>query len=328
MKNLIINTIIFFLANSLAAQTCCSGGVPVSSNLGLPASDGKTIQFNLSYDLNVLRTLKSGKEILDDHSRDRKTHAVLLELGYSFTDRFSVDGFFSFVRQERTVNQFGNTDFTFTQGVGDAIVLFKYKLLALKNNQTTWLGGLGIKAPLGASDLRNRETGIWLNADLQPGSGAWDAILWSQFTQVTSFRPSMSFVSTLTYGIKGKNPAYFGTQVYQFGNELQISMGLSDRLLIGKSIVDPALLFRYRTVQADRNNNNDLPSTGGQWVFINPSITYWINSDMSFNINGELPLYSKLEGTQVTPTFRWNIGFFYRISLRKANSNNQTFKMK
>jgi len=35
------------------SQTCCSGGVPLSSNLGLPASDKGVLQLSLSYDLNV-----------------------------------------------------------------------------------------------------------------------------------------------------------------------------------------------------------------------------------------------------------------------------------
>lgn len=95
---------------TLPAQTCCSGGVPLSSNLGLPPSDGNTIQFNLSYDLNTLSTLKAGAEELDDDSRRRQTHSVLFQMGYSLSDRFAVDVFFSWVLQTRQINQFGNTN--------------------------------------------------------------------------------------------------------------------------------------------------------------------------------------------------------------------------
>ena len=99
MKRLIL-PIFLFLFNVLAiGQTCCSGGVPLSSNLGLPTGEAKTFQIAMTYDLNVLETLKTGKQRLEDDSRSRRTHSGILELGYSFTDRFSMDGFFSFVRQ-------------------------------------------------------------------------------------------------------------------------------------------------------------------------------------------------------------------------------------
>ncbi|MEL6925280.1 MAG: hypothetical protein AAFO94_14635, partial [Bacteroidota bacterium] len=244
--------IFFIVANNMFAQTCCSGGVPVSSNLGLPASDAGALQFSLSYDLNVLKTLKAGTEVLDDQSRNRTTHSVLLELGYAFNQRFSIDGFFSFVRQERTIRQFGNRNFTASQGPGDAVLLFKYRILDLNDHATQLTGALGIKAPLGPADLRDSETGIILNADLQPGSGAWDGLLWAQLNHIMSFRPSMSMVVTSTYATKGKNNSYFGSQVYQFGNEWQLSFGVSDRITSGALLFDPALLFRYRTVAPDR----------------------------------------------------------------------------
>ena len=298
------------------AQTCCSGGVPVSSNLGLPAGEAHLLQLNLSYDLNVLRTLKSGSQILDDRSRDRRTHSILFEMGYSFSDQFSIDGFFSFVRQERTVRQFGNENFTYSQGIGDAVVLFKHRIFSFDESQTNLYGAIGVKAPLGASDLTDNESGILLNADLQPGSGAWDGLLWTQYNTTFTWRPSLSFVATSTYSFKGKNNSYLGSQIYQFGNEFQLSAGISDRIFIANQLIDPALLMRFRTVEADQNNGADLPSTGGEWLFINPSLSIWLTPDLSINVNGEMPIYSRLEGTQATPTYRINTGIFYKIGMR------------
>jgi len=309
--------VFIFFSNNILAQTCCSGGVPLSSNLGLPAAESQSLQFSLTYDVNVLKTLKSGSDVLNDQSRNRTTHSGLLELGYSFSKRISVDGFFSFVRQERTISQFGNKNFTYSQGIGDAVVLFKYQLFSTEDNTTQLYGAAGVKAPLGASDLRDPISDITLNADLQPGSGAWDGILWAQLTHVTSFRPSMSLLATATYALKGKNNSYFGSQIYQFGKELQLSAGISDRLILGTALIDPALLFRYRNVQADQNDGADLPSTGGNWLFFNPSISFWLSPNTSLNINGEVPLLANLEGTQVTPTYRFNIGFFQKLLLSK-----------
>ena len=94
---------LFLLSFSVGAQTCCSGGVPISSNLGLPPSEKQTFQVSLTYDLNVLRTLQSGWQVLEQvtQSSERVTHSAMLQLGYNFTERLSADAFFSYVYQER-----------------------------------------------------------------------------------------------------------------------------------------------------------------------------------------------------------------------------------
>lgn len=321
-----------------SAQTCCSGGVPLSSNLGLPDAVAGNLQFTISYDLNALNTLKNGTTVLRDNSgtdRERLTHSLLFELGYSFSNRFSLDLFFSWVRQERTNFTNGTqSDFRFTAGVGDPVMLFKYKILSLNENQSTLTGGLGIKPPLGASNKTFE--GFRLNADLQPGSGAWDGILWAQFTQVMNFRPSMSLIGTSSYRIRGTNNSFQETinpvtgirnaQPYQFGNDFQLILGISDRLIFGKTLIDPALLFRYRYAGIDQikpdlvSEFNDIPNTGGQWIFINPSLSYWIGTNASVNINAELPLYANITGTQVSPSIRLNLGFYYKLEGKKSNS--------
>lgn len=312
MRPLLVFLSILYLTE-LGAQTCCSGGVPLSNNLGLPASDAKTLQFALTYDLNVLRTLKTGRQTLADNARNRKTHSGIFEVGYSFSDKFSADGFFSFVRQERTINQFGNTNFSATNGVGDAVLLLKYKVWASTGTTTVLQIGAGPKIPIGGTNRRNIQ-GLALNADMQPGSGAWDGILFAQFSHVLGFRPSMSLVATSTYGIKGKNDNYFDVQTYQFGKEFQFNIGLSDRFLVSKSIIDLSILFQYRNQKPDQIDGVDLPSTGGNWVFVNPNLAYWISPDFSLNIGVSLPLLANLSGTQVTPTYRFTTGIFYRIS--------------
>jgi hypothetical protein len=281
----------------------------------MPASDKGTLQFAMSYDLNVLETLKTGRQTLEDDARSRRTHSALFEMGYSFSDKWSIDAFFSFVRQEREIRQFGNRNFSATNGIGDAVLLLKYKIGWNTSNSSLLQIGIGPKIPLGASDKTN-SIGLTLNADLQPGSGAWDGILLVQYSQIMSFRPSMSWLSTLTYSKKGKNKDYFGVQVYQFGNEFQFQMGLSDRILLGKAIIDPAISFQYRNQRADKIDGEILPSTGGNWLFLNPTLAYWINTNISFNIGITLPLYANITGTQVTPTYRFNTGVFYKLGTK------------
>ena len=121
----------------------------------------------------------------------------------------------------------------------------------------------------------------------------------------------MSLIATTTYGLKGKNSNYFDVQTYQFGNEFQFALGLSDRLLLGKSIIDPSLTIQYRNQLPDEIDGETLPSTGGNWVFFNPSLALWASPDFSLNLGVSIPVFSDITGTQVTPSYRFTTGVFY-----------------
>ncbi len=305
------------------AQTCCSGGVPVTGNIGLPPGQTKSLQISLSHDLNVLKTLKYGTETLGDKSRTRTTNSFILELGYAFSNRFSVDAFFSYVKQVRKIDRFGRVNRSVISGIGDAVLLLKYRVTPISNTKRTLIIGAGPKIPLGASDLKSN--GFEEGADLQPGSGAWELILWSSYSQKIPLRPSMNLFSTVAFSTKGKNKNYLGSETFQFSKEVQIVVGISDRILVKSQIIDPSLGFRFRKVGHDQLNTNDLPNTGGQWVFIIPSLAFSIHPNLIFNISSELPLHSKLEGTQLTPTYKINTGLLFIINTKKKENE---FKLK
>jgi hypothetical protein len=294
------------------SQTCCSGGVPLSANIGLPASEKGSWQFSLSYDYNQLKTLKSGNTELDDKRRERLTQSILFETGYTFSKRISLDLFLSYVRQERHIFTSLGTNSTITNGVGDGVLLIKYNFFT-EAPKTTALVGIGPKIPIGATD-KTSENGIALPADLQPGSGAWDAVFWGTFSQSLGFRPSMSISVTSTYRATGVNPDYLGSIAYEFGNDLQIITGISDRFIIGSSIWDPSISFRYRKAERDKNNGVEIDATGGKWVFLVPGLKYSISPNLAVNASVEIPLYSFVNNTQLTPTSRITLGVYFKIT--------------
>ena len=280
----------------------------MSGNIGLPSSERGTWQFTVNYDWNSLETLKAGSERLDDDTRRRETHSVLLESGYSITDRLSVDAFFSFVRQERTISQQGLAeDFTSTQGVGDAVILLKYK------TKPGLVVGGGLKLPLGSAN-RTRDGGLPLNADLQPGSGALDYILYANFQREFTARPTLVFSSTAIHRFTGTNNEYLGSSSYSFGNETQAIVGLADRLLIGRTFLDPSVRLRFRKAGRDRFDGADFPASGGNFLFINPGLSLAMSSSISFQTNIELPIYAEVYDTQLSPTIRINTGFHFSFT--------------
>lgn len=301
----------------LSAQTCCSGGVPLSNNLGLPNEGKGVFIVGVNYDYNNLNTLNAGTEKLDDDSRQRITNSVLINLGYSLTDRLSVEALFSWVNQTRTITQFGNENFTETSGIGDGIFLIKYAIPDLLGSFSVINYGLGAKAPLGKSDFTT-ENGIQLTADLQPGSGAWDGLGWISVSKGLNFRPSGTISGSLTYRMPGKNTSYLNnTATYQFGNELQANLGYTDQVIIFNSLVNPGLVFKYRNVLADKFNDQEIPNTGGEWIFVRPEVTVLLGQQLNLNTRVELPVYSFVEGTQLTPTIRITVGISYQFNNRE-----------
>ncbi|WP_345005063.1 hypothetical protein [Snuella lapsa] len=87
------------------AQTCCSGGIPLSNNIGLPILEKGSLQIGIHYDYNNLNTLNNGNEKLDDNARLRVTHSILINTNYALTNNFSIEGLFSWVNQRLTTGR-------------------------------------------------------------------------------------------------------------------------------------------------------------------------------------------------------------------------------
>lgn len=299
------------------AQTCCSGGVPLSNNLGLPNEGKGSLSFGLNYDYNNLNTLNAGTTELDDSSRQRITNSVLFNMGYAFTDKFAVETLLTWVNQSRVITQFGNENVTETSGIGDAVILFKYSIPDVLGNNTILNFGAGTKIPLGDSDILS-ERGIQLTADLQPGSGAWDGLGWASVSKGLNFRPSAALSGSFTYRLTGVNNSYLNnTATYEFGNEIQTNLGYTDQFLLFNTIFNPGLVFKYRRAFEDKIDDQEIPNTGGDWVFIRPEIGVQLTPNIAINSRFELPLYSDVVGTQLTPTFRFSTGISYTLKTKK-----------
>lgn len=308
----LIVIIVLCSINLNQGQTCCSGGIPLSNNIGLEFSEDNKLILGISYDFNNLNTLKNDTETLDDDSRLRTTHSVLLNAGYAITNKLSIEGLFSWVNQRRIINQFDSENIDQTFGIGDAIALVRYSILKTATSNWNVNLGLGVKIPLGSS-TETSEQGITLNADLQPGSNAWDIIYLVGASKTFGFRPSIAFSSRIVYRQTGENREYFGDSTYEFGNEIQAYLSVSDQFLIKNALINPGITFKYRNAGNDQIQSIDLPNTGGDWVFITPNFSINIYQNITFNAAVELPLYSRPDGVQLTPTYRLTAGFLFKL---------------
>jgi len=327
MQNVYIRRLFIFffasilLVNSLFGQACCTGGVPISSNLGLGAGSAGTFQFQFTFDNNTLKDLLAFDQRLDDDRRTRNTRSLLLETSYDIIEGLSVSSLFSLVRQERIIQTLSNSeDVTINNGLGDGIILVRYNFLAGdKHPNYDLLLGLGPKFPFGKADFTD-ENGIVLPADLQPGSGAWDAIFWTNFTRRSFLKESLSFNLSATYRATGTNSNYNGSFDYKFGNEFQVQMGVQDQMLIGRLAVDPMLGFQYRTVGKDKIEGSIFENTGGHWVYLRPGLNVNMGQYSALRFTGSLPIYRYLDGTQLSTSYRFAITFYRLIDLSRPSN--------
>jgi len=301
------------------AQTCCSGGVPLSGNIGFESGTSGSLQMELSYDLNYLANLKNGSEVYLEGNRRRITQSLLLKSGYQITPWLAVDALFTYVFQERKIVLPEQVDQVQTHGLGDALLMARFVLSNISLSGTELQVGLGPKFPLGKSDLKD-ERGITLNADLQPGSGSWDAITWIFMARQLNFRPATVVSARVVGRINGTNREYLGTQRYQFGNSLQFYLGVGDQQLWGRQVFTPSLSLRYRYSSMDQINERDLDNTGGQWLYVLPALSWHLNTRAIFHLIPELPVFSRVGGTQLSPTFRMQAGFYLLIGQNKRKN--------
>ncbi len=285
----------------------------MSNNIGLPNATVGTFQLNLNYDWNNLQRLKSGSQTLSDDTRQRETHTLLLESGYAFSDQFSVDLLVPFIQQERTISTLNVLDEEATRGIGDIVILPKY---TFKDALTI---GLGVKLPTGRSNFLN-DRQIALPADLQPGSGALDGILFVAYERYSTKRPSLGFFANTIFRNTGTNDSYFANTSYQFGNELQTAVGVSDRFLVFGRPMDTSLRMQYRKRGRDFFEGNEFPGSGGDFIFINPGIAVPFSQKLSWQVNATVPVYAQVQDTQLSPSFQLNAGFSFKTNFKSKNS--------
>ncbi|TVQ09100.1 MAG: hypothetical protein EA361_15825 [Bacteroidetes bacterium] len=312
-KALFVSLIMMLSPVYVFPQACCSGGVPLGGSLGLGTAENKSLQFLLTYDYNLLNDLMDGSKLLKDGTRSRTTHSAMVEVNYGLSPRFSLTAVIPFIRQERNISTFGGgQDFTATQGLGDAVFLVKYKILnPEKRPKSEWVMGAGPKFSTGRTDHTNN-AGLALAADMQPGSGSLDGIFWSYFQRRQIISPNFSLMAVTTYRYSGNNNNYNNTQVYRFGNELQLNVGGNYNLFISRP-VDVFTYLRYRRQAADLIDGNAFPGSGGQWIDMIPGVNVNFNPNLSVRLSGQLPVYRIVEGTQLTTSYRLTAAILYNI---------------
>ena len=314
MKIFLLIPLLIFTSTNIKGQACCSAGSPLLGSLEVSNVYGGELQVGLTYELNVLKDVYSGSIRLDDDFRKRTVNSFILEANYGISERFSVSSLFTFINQSRNISTYGNLSSNLnTSGLGDAVLLLKYNIVPLDfANQFELSIGGGLKLPIGNSTLLSE--GILIPADMQPGSGSWDGILWGYVSKgFVPIIPLNVFIN-ISYRANGTNNR-FGAgfqQGYSFGNELFINIGAGYRT---DAFLDFSFMFRYRNTTKDNFDGAEVPNTSGNWLYLVPGVNGKLSDNFTARLSGQIPVYRNLSGTQLTTTYTAALGLFYNINL-------------
>jgi hypothetical protein len=127
--------------------------------------------------------------------------------------------------QEPEIEDHGNPT-----GIGDLSLLAQYRFLNNRASRTEAAVLLGVKAPTGETDERHGEE--LLDAEFQPGSGAWDALFGLALTRRVG---PWSFDANVLYALVTE-----GTQRTDLGDLFLYNAAISYRLT---SLAGPAPMF-------------------------------------------------------------------------------------
>ncbi len=295
------------------AQTCSCAGAPLLGAQSSAPVFGGDLLIGISHEYHDISKLYVNGDIVENESTFRTTQSTLMEVHYGLSAKLSLSGTFTYVKKYRQTGlHIQNPQSLTVSGVGDGLLMLKYKFFDRRKPPSlqATTGG-GVKVPLGSFDMRN--DGFLLNADMQPGTGAWDGIVWSELTSSFDSSFPLNLFLITSYRFTGSSERFGTNDIYQFGNELITTTGGSTSL--GEKIGYTAVL-QYRSASSDQRNETKQPNTGGFWVSHISKLSYSINDRFSAHIDGRIPLMQELNGLQPTTSYAITVSFFVNLSKR------------
>lgn len=303
---------------SLSAQTCSCAGAPLVTAQSIGSTEPGNLVLGLTTNYNNINKFYSGTTALNDRTSNRNTFTTLIEANYGISERFSVSGTFTYVRKERVTGlQTGTSQQQLlASGIGDALLTLKYDVI----EQSLWNPyhftiGSGAKIPLATNSLTSN--GLALNADMQPGTGSWDGVGWAFFSY--SMRSTnMTLFTANSFRLTTSAERFNENDNYEFGNEVNSMLGLTGPLFNRFSF---NLRLKYRYANSDTRNGVDMPSTGGEWLNIEPGIGTQLTDRFSLQVAGEIPIYRNVNGIQPSTTYILSASLFFSLNKNEGGFN-------
>ena len=279
----------------------------------LEYNDSQSGRFSLgvSYEHEQLDRAKYEDRFIPNYNKERTNNSSLTIItSYGVTDHFSITAFFPFryilnqkvLFRGQNPNMYnGGKYFRESYGLGD--VLLQARIQRNVFNETPLVLGIGIKLSNGKINMTD-EFGDRISDNLQVGTGTVDPIL-----SIYSSKGIKNLV--LSGGVFTRISNGENIYGYQYGNEIQTLINLDyieNPLLYGglqfSHLLATRDYYEYGKISRDR---------GGENYFMTGKIGTKATDNLDFELTLQLPLYQKLNESQLVSPFIIQFGSLFRF---------------
>ena len=194
------------------------------------------------------------------------------------------------------------------EGLGDLTLAAKWRVHRMSgegwSTNVSVLGG--VDAPTGSDD--ERDHGVLLPADLQPGVGGWAPFLGGGVTHEPERWRFNAFV-LYKYNSEGGHDIKRGDQAF-----LELAAG--NRFWLEPypgPFMRADLLLRFRHEAPDHRSGSPVPDTGESRLTLGLAWAFRPRPTLDLQVSVEVPLWQDLRGTQLADDLSVFIAFGYRI---------------
>lgn len=298
------------VSNCLYSQGCCSVSIPTLGSTECPSTDFGSLRIGFNYlYTNTSTTYQYDTKIQDPLNRKAFGHNVAFDFELGIWDNLSVFILFPYNFYYRSTIVIPSQEKIYkNSGVGDITLLLKYNFLASTFAIQTRLSlGGGLKLPTG--EFQTESQGVQLPLDIQSGTGTIDFFLWGLFT--TNLIPNLTITQSALFKFAGKN-----SEGYDIGNEFLTVTGLNYNFIY---FLQGNLLIRIQNRWQDRLNvdnlNQLIPNSGRVLIEAIPGLVLNYLNVLTTRIFFVYPIYTKVNGTQLAPSWRFGTEFHYIFNL-------------
>jgi hypothetical protein len=185
----------------------------------------------------------------------------------------------------------GGTETSYNvHGLGDLVIGARQALV--RRPAQVVVVSLGVELPTGVNDRIDSYDSTILDPTLQPGTGSGDVITALQWSRLGPGRTEVAVSGTLQLNT-------FNDYAYRFGHQAIAA------LTVGRPLgrFTPSLQVKLVTQDRSRLEEDDVPSTGGTFVYVNAGLRFRSADGFGTYAHLLVPAYRRVNDAQLAPRF-------------------------
>jgi hypothetical protein len=280
----------------------------------LDVLDGETLYedgwlFTAGYEVRTRKGQLDGADRVGDSlHQEELNQAGVLSAHYGLLHTLQLGAIVPVVSHELTLENPGGAGRLASAGMGDVTLYGKWRYYRRDEVGTATNFALlgGLELPTGRDDARDK--GVFLPADLQPGSASWDPFFG---TAVTHEPGRWRFNAMALYKRVGE-----GSHELKQADQVFAEIAAGNRFWLEPypgPFMRADVMLRFRHEGADRQAGHAVPDTGGDLVTIGVNWAFRPRPTLDFQVAVEVPVFEEVRGVQLKNQVSVMVAFGVRM---------------